>query len=159
MPECPEEECAKCLAEQYGVDKKAALDNARMMNGNIGRCLEALNGGDELKLMESAKRAATGIAKRSGYLLCTALGEQTGRREFSAVLEYLAGIISDAISVRAGGELCSCGKNEAKIIAGVFDDVKLVSMLEKIYDVNSAGQLNINLSLSAAYLTSVLFKR
>ena len=48
MPECPEEECAKCLAEQYGVDKKAALDNARMMNGNIGRCLEALNGGDEL---------------------------------------------------------------------------------------------------------------
>ena len=93
MPECPEEECAKCLAEQYGVDKKAALDNARMMNGNIGRCLEALNGGDELKLMESAKRAATGIAKRSGYLLCTALGEQTGRREFSAVLEYLAGII------------------------------------------------------------------
>ena len=136
MPECPEEECA--------------------MNGNIGRCLEALNGGDELKLMESAKRAATGIAKRSGYLLCTALGEQTGRREFSAVLEYLAGIISDAISVRAGGELCSCGKNEAKIIAGVFDDVKLVSMLEKIYDVNSAGQLNINLALSAAYLTSVL---
>ena len=81
MPECPEEECAKCLAEQYGVDKKAALDNARMMNGNIGRCLEALNGGDELKLMESAKRAATGIAKRSGYLLCTALGEQTGRRD------------------------------------------------------------------------------
>ena len=48
------------------------------------------------------------------------------------------------------------GKNEAKIIAGVFDDVKLVSMLEKIYDVNSAGQLNINLTLSAAYLTSVL---
>ena len=43
-----------------------------------------------------------------------------------------------------------------EIIAGVFDDVKLVSMLEKIYDVNSAGQLNINLALSAAYLTSVL---
>ena len=58
--------------------------------------------------------------------------------------------------MRAGGELCSCGKNDAKIIAGVFDDVKLVSMLEKIYDVNSAGQLNINLALSAAYLTSVL---
>lgn len=37
--------------------------------------------------------------------------------------------------------------------------MKLVSMLEKIYDVNSAGQLNINLALSAAYLTSVLFKR
>lgn len=48
--------------------------------------------------------------------------------------------------MRAGGELCSCGKTEAKIIAGVFDDVKLVSMLEKIYDVNSAGQLNINLA-------------
>ncbi len=63
MPECPEEECAKCLAEQYGVDKKAALDNARMMNGNIGRCLEALNGGDELKLMESAKRVATRNSK------------------------------------------------------------------------------------------------
>lgn len=156
MPECSEDDCAKCLTEQYGVEKKLAVENSRMMSGNIGRCLEAINGGEELKLMETAKRAATGIAKQSGYLLCSALGEQTGRKEFSAVLEYLAGIISDAISVRAGGELCSCGKNEARIIAGVYDEVKLVGMLERIYDVNSAGKLNINLALSAAYLTSVL---
>ena len=156
MPDCSEEDCAKCLTEQYGIDGRQALESSRMMNGNIGRCLEALNGGEELKLIETAKRAATGIAKRNGYILCAALGEQTGRREFAAVLEYLAGIISDAISVRAGGDLYSCGKNEARIIAGVYNDVKLVSMLEKIYDVNSAGQLNINLALSAAYLTSVL---
>ena len=129
---------------------------SRIMNGNIGRCLEALNGGDELKLMESAKRAATGIAKHSGYLLCTALGEQSGRKEFAAVLEYLAGIIGDAISLRAGGESYSCGGNEAKLIAGEYEDIKLVDMLEKINDVNSAGQLNLNLQLCAAYLTSVL---
>ena len=72
------------------------------------------------------------------------------------MLDYLAGIISDAVSVHAGAELTSCGKNEAKLIAGVYEDIKLVSMLEKIYDVNSAGQLNINLALSAAYLTSAL---
>lgn len=156
MPECSTEACAQCLVEQFGVDRKQALDYSGMMSGNIGRCLEVINGGDEIKLMDSARHAAVGIAKKSGYLLCTALGEQTGRREFSAVLEYLAGIISDAISARAGGELTSCGKNEAKLIAGVYDDVKLVSMLEKIYDVNSAGQLNINLALSAAYLTAVL---
>lgn len=156
MPECSVEECAECLVEQFGVDRKHALEYSGMMSGNIGRCLEVINGGDEIKLMDSARHAATGIAKKSGYLLCTALGEQTGRKEFAAVLDYLAGIISDAVSVHAGAELTSCGKNEAKLIAGVYEDIKLVSMLEKIYDVNSAGQLNINLALSAAYLTSAL---
>ena len=156
VPECTPQECEKCLVEEFHADTRAAREYSRIMNGNIGRCLEALNGGDELKLMESAKRAATGIAKHSGYLLCTALGEQSGRKEFAAVLEYLAGIIGDAISLRAGGESYSCGGNEAKLIAGEYEDIKLVDMLEKINDVNSAGQLNLNLQLCAAYLTSVL---
>lgn len=156
MPECSEESCAQCLVEQFGADRKTALNYSQMMSGNIGRCLEAINGGDEIKLMDSARHAAVGIAKKSGYLLCSALGEQSGRREFAAVLEYLAGIVSDAISVRAGAEMTSCGKNEAKLIASAYDDARLVGMLEKIYDVNSAGQLNLNLPLTAAYLTSVL---
>lgn len=156
MPECSEEACAQCLVEQFGADRKTALNYSQMMSGNIGRCLEAINGGDEIKLMDSARHAAVGIAKKSGYLLCSALGEQSGRREFAAVLEYLAGIVSDAISVRAGAEMTSCGKNEAKLIASAYDDARLVGMLEKIYDVNSAGQLNLNLPLTAAYLTSVL---
>lgn len=156
MPECPEEECAKCLAEQYGVDKKAALDNARMMNGNIGRCLEALNGGDELTDGVCERRRHRNSKSAADICCVPPWANRQGAGSSQRCWSTLRVSSATRYQCSAGGELCSCGKNEAKIIAGVFDDVKLVSMLEKIYDVNSAGQLNINLALSAAYLTSVL---
>ncbi|MGN1340523.1 MAG: hypothetical protein ACI4WS_09545 [Oscillospiraceae bacterium] len=156
LPECPPEQCCECLVNDYGVDRAQAKELSLTMSGNIGKCLDVLNGGDEVKLMDTARHIAAGIARKSGYMVCAALAEQSGRKEYAAVLEYLAGILRDALAVRAGGELCSCGKNEAKAVAKVFDEAAVTAMLDKVFEVNSAGALNLNLALCSAYLTSGL---
>ncbi len=156
IPECTPEQCCECLVKEFGVDKVKAKELSQTMSGNIGKCLDVLNGGDEVKLMDTARHIAAGIAGKSGYLVCAALAEQSGRKEYAAVLEYLAGILRDALAVRAGGDLCSCGKAEAKAVAKVFDEAAVAAMLDKIFEVNSAGALNLNLALCSAYLTSGL---
>lgn len=179
VPDCTPEQCFECLVNEYGVDRKKAEEYSQMMSGNIGKCLEALGAEgtekkrgakksaeddqeedqypQELRLMDSARYAAAGIAKRNGYMLCTALGEQTGRKEYSGMLEYLAGIIRDALAFRTGGELYSCGKAEARAVAGAFDETALTAMLDAVFEVNSqTSAANINLGLCSAYLTSRL---
>ncbi len=159
IPECGEEQCAECLVNEFGTDRAKARELSRTMSGNIGKCLEVLNGGDEVKLMETARHIAAGIGRKSGYMVCAALAEQSGRKEYAAVLEYLAGILRDALAVRAGGELCSCGKTEAKAVAGAYDERTISTMLDKIFEVSSAGALNLNLALCSAYLTSGLIRQ
>ena len=111
----------------------------------------------ELKLMESARHAAAAVAAKNPYMLCAALGEQTGRKEYAAALEYFAGILRDAIAARAGGELYSCGKTEARNIAKSFDEARLTGMLESVFEINDrAAALNLNLALCSAYITSRL---
>ena len=73
------------------------------------------------------------------------------------MLEYFAGILRDALAARTGGELYSCGKDEAGRIAGKYDEVRLTEMLEAVFEVNSrAAAANLNLALCSAYLTSKL---
>ncbi len=179
IPDCPPEKCRECLVSEYGVDVKIAGEYSDMMSGNIGKCLEALGlsekpekkrsskkGGEEepeeeipseLRLMDNARRAAAALASRNAYLLCASLGEQTGRREYAGMLEYFAGILRDAMAVRVGGELYSCGKDEARKIAAVFDEGRLTAMLEAVFEINErAAAANLNLALCSAYLTSRL---
>ncbi len=179
VPDCPPEDCRDCLVNEYGIEPGKAQEYSQMMSGNIGKCLEALGAAEkpdkkrgkktgqedepeedqpsELRLMESARRAADGIAKKNGYILCTALGEQTGRKEYAGMLEYLAGILRDALAARTGGELYSCGKNEARAVAEAFDETAVTAMLDAVFEVNDrAGAANLNLALCSAYLTSRL---
>lgn len=182
IPDCSEEDCCRCLTEEYGIERAKAWEYSQMMSGNIGKCLEALGAGTkqepksksaakknarddeqedgippELKLMETARHAAAGIARKSGYMLCAALAEQSGRKEYSGTLEYLGGILRDALSVRTGTGLFSCGKKEAGELAGVYNEAELTAMLEAIFRVKAqAASANLNLALCSAYLTSVL---
>lgn len=178
VPDCTPEQCRDCLVSEYHIDRKQAEEFSQLMSGNIGKCLEALGQGEkpekkrtakktdedetedipsEIKLMESARHAAAAVASRDPYSLCAALGEQTGRKEYAGMLEYFAGILRDAVAARSGGELYSCGKNEAKKIAGAFDEVRLTAMLEAVFEINDrAAAANLNLPLCSAYLTSRL---
>lgn len=180
IPDCTPRECCECLVNEYHIDPAKAQEYSQMMSGNIGKCLEALGAAEkpekkrsgkkaaqedepeeeypsELRLMDSARHAAAAVAAKNGYLLCTALAEQTGRKEYAGMLEYLAGILRDAIAVRTGGELYSCGKKEAEAVAAAFDEAAVTAMLEAVFDVNDrAGAANLNLALCSAYLTSRL---
>lgn len=178
VPDCPPVVCRDCLVNEYGIEPKKAGEYSQMMSGNIGKCLEALGAADkpdkkrstkkpdeedteevssELRLMESARQAGAALAAGSPYMLCAAFGTQTGRKEYAGMLEYFAGILRDALAARTGGELYSCGKDEAGKIAGKYDEVRLTEMLDAVFEVNSrAAAANLNLALCSAYLTSRL---
>lgn len=157
IPDCPTEECAECLSAEHGVAPAKAAELSEIMSGNIGKCLEVLNGGDELRLMDIARQCAKGVSARNGYLICTALAAVSKRNEFAGVLEYLAGILRDALAVRSGVGLTSCGKSEAQAIARNADECRIAYMLDRIFEINSRSQsANLNLNLCAAYLTAEL---
>ena len=151
----PEECCAYLTAN--GVDAAKAQELSELLSGNIGKCLEVLEDGAEARLMDTARHAAEGIAKRSAFTTAAALSEQSGRAEFAAVLEYLAGILRDALASRCGAPLSSCGKGEAQAIAAAYNEADITNMLDELFKVISHRDYNINLALSASYLTSKLF--
>jgi len=149
------EECTQCLIDS-GNDPKKSHELAEMLSGNIGKCLDVLSGEGDTPYMETAKKSASAIAQKNGFALAAALSEQTGRPEFAATLDYLTEILRDALAARCGGALFSCGKAEAKAVAKAFDEERLLSMLDELFKVSADAALNLNLSLTASYLTSKL---
>lgn len=179
IPDCTAAECRRCLEEEFHADPAQAEEYSQMMSGNIGKCVDALGlapkpekkrsgrkpddepeedaASVEMKLMESARHAAAAVASRNAYMLCAALGEQSGRKEYAGMLEYFAGILRDALAARAGGGLYSCGKEEARKIAAIFDENRLADMISAVFEINQkSAAANLNLALCSAYLTSRL---
>lgn len=152
------EACTQCLIEK-GTPAAKAKELAEITSGNIGKCIELLENGDEAKLIDTAKKAAAALAQKDGLTLLAALSEQTGRNEFAATLEYFAGILRDALAYRCGAELTSCGKTEAQQLAAAYNEGSIVSKLECVLEIISHRQYNLNLALTAAQLTSKLGSR
>lgn len=149
-------ECERCLVDG-GADPKQAKELSEMFAGNIGKCRAVLDGGDELKLIETAQKAAAAIGRRDKYGAAAALSEQSGRAEFAQVMEYLSRIIRDALALKCGGEAEFFGRNEAKKIASGFSEGEILGMLDAAFEVAENEIYNLNIALTAAYFTSKLF--
>lgn len=149
-------ECRDYLTDA-GCDKKRAAELAETFSGNIGKCLDALNGGEEAQLTEAARKAAAAAAKRDRYGVSKALSEVTGRAELSRVLDYFSGIIRDAMAAGCGSEAQHSGKKEAAEIAKAFSEQEIIDMLDLIFEVNSKAELNPNMALMVSYIASGLF--
>lgn len=149
------QECSECLVEN-GVEPAKAKELSEALSGNIGKCMDILSGEGDTLYMQTARSVAAAVAERNGFAVAAALSEQTGRAEFSSVLGYLAEILRDALAVRCGGEAFSCGKNEAAAIAKVYDEVHILDMLDAVFAVSADAALNLNMALTASYLTSKL---
>ncbi len=140
-----------------GCDKKRAGELAETFSGNIGKCLDALNGGEEAQLTETARKAAAAVGKRDRYGVSKALSEVTGRAGFSRVLDYFSGILRDAVSERLGVNADYFGKKEAADIAKTFSEMEILNMLDLIFEVNSKAELNPNMALTVSYISRGLF--
>lgn len=151
------EECAECLIDS-GVEPKRAAELSETFSGNAGKCLAVVEGGEETKLIETARRAAAAVGARDKLLTAAALSEQTGRADFAGMLDYLTDILRDALALRCGGEAASCGKKEAAAIAKSFSEAEILNMLDSVFEVAGNGEINLNLALSAAYLNYKLYK-
>lgn len=153
VPDTPVGECERALADS-GVDGVKARELSEMFAGNIGKCKAVLEGGDEFKLIETARKAAEALGRRDGYGLGAALSERTVRAEFSRVIDYLTRIIRDALAVKCGGEAEFFGKTEARKIAESFSEDEIMNMLDTAFELAKNEVYNLNLSLTGAYFVS-----
>lgn len=156
VPDTGVKDCARCLADS-GVDPKQAKELSEMFAGNIGKCRAVLDGGDELKLIETAQRAAAAIGRRDKFGTAAALSEQSGRSESAQVMEYLSRIIRDALALKCGGEAEFFGRREAEKIAEIFSEEEILAMLDAAFEVAQNEIYNLNIALTAAYFTSKIF--
>lgn len=155
VPHATIQECTRFLTDN-GTPAARAQELAESLSGNIGKCLDILSGEGDTLFMETAKKAAAAIGRKDAYSAAAALSEQTGRPEFAAVLGYLTEILRDALAHHCGGTLSSCGKDEAISIAAAYSTEKILDMLDVVFKVSSDAALNLNMALTASYLTSKL---
>lgn len=148
-------ECAQYLTDS-GTPADKARELAEMMSGNIGKCLDVLSGEGDTPFMDCAKKIAAAVAAKNGYEAAAALSEQSGRAEFALTLSYLTEILRDALNYRCGGELSSCGKEQAKALAKAWDEQALLDKLDAVFKVSADAALNLNMPLTASYLTTKL---
>ena len=156
VPDMSVKDCERCLINS-GINPQRAKELSEMFAGNVGKCHEVLDGSDELKLIETARKAATAIGKRSKFGTAAALSEQSGRAESAQVMEYLSRIIRDALALKCGGEAEFFGRKEAQKIAESFSENEILNMLDTILEVAENEIYNLNIALTAAYFTSKLF--
>ncbi len=155
VPSTTAEECSQCLIDS-GNDAATSHELAQALSGNIGKCLDVISGAGDTPYMETARKAASAIASGSGFALAAALSKQSGRQEFAITLDYLTTILRDALAHRCGAQLSSCGKKEAQAIDKKYDEEKLLSMLDVLFAVAEDASLNLNIALTASYITSKL---
>ena len=150
VPDTPVDDCKKCLIDK-GTSPKQAGELSAMFSGNIGECLDVLNGGDEAKLVEIARKAADAFGKRDYITACAALSETTVRADFSRVFEYLSKILRDALAIKVGAAPETFAVKEAKCIAEEYSEEEILAKIDAAMEICADEQRNINLALSAAY--------
>ena len=155
VPRASEAECAQCLIDN-GNDPQQSRRLAQMMSGNIGKCLDTISGEGDTIFIDTATKIAAAIAQKDGFAVAAALSEQTGRTEFASVLGYLTEILRDSLATRCGVALNSCGRQEAKAIADNHNEEQILDMLDAVFKVTADASLNLNMALTASYLTSKL---
>ena len=156
VPDTPVSECAACLIEE-GLPPERARELSETFGGNIGSCKAVIDGSEETRLVDAAKRAAAALARRDKYSFAAVLAEQTARADFSRTLELLCSALRDALAAGCGAEITSYVKKEALGIAHAFSPEEILHMLDVIFEANEHAQLNLNLSLTAAFITSRMF--
>lgn len=157
VPDTGVQDCIQCLVVG-GTDPKKAKELSEMFAGNIAKCRAVLDGGSEIKLIETARNAASAIGRHDKFGVAAALAEQSGRAESAQVMEYLTRIIRDALAIKCGGEAEFFGRKEAKKIAESFSEGEILTMLDTSFEVAKNEIYNLNLSLTAAYFTSKIFE-
>lgn len=156
VPDTGIKDCMQCLIDS-GIEPKQAKELSETFAGNIAKCRAVLDGGDESKLIETARKAAEAVGKRDKFGAAAALSEQSGRAEFARTMEYLSMMLRDALALKCGGEAEFFGKKEARRIADSFTENEILTMLDAAFEVAQNEIYNLNIALTAAYFTSKLF--
>ncbi|MGN0674435.1 MAG: DNA polymerase III subunit delta' [Oscillospiraceae bacterium] len=118
IPECSEDECRAALADM-GFAASDINEAVECCHGNIGSCVEYLNGGETAENIALCREIIAAIASGNEYGLLTALhkiGENRSR--IKLVLELADKVIRDACVMRLGtAPLIGCDPKGAELLS------------------------------------------
>lgn len=147
------EDCEQFLIDS-GTDKAQAKELSETFSGNIGECVNSLNGGGETKIIEAARKIAASIAARDAYSAAAELSVQSGKSEFYRIFDYLSNVFRDAIAIKCGQPAEYFDKSSAEKLAENFSEEEIIRMSDNAFEISSNETYNLNTAISAAYFIS-----
>ncbi len=160
------ENCKEAVAEygaasdtpqNFTAEKIAAA--AEAFSGNIGRCIDYLEGNDKLmKAAEAVRRCTEAMISRDEYTLAAILDSvSSDRGEMRTVLEMLAKAIRDGAVLRSGGKnAIGCARKESARLAERITQSRLIAMYDAVCETSYRCTRNCNTAAAAAVLAGKL---
>ncbi len=158
IPECSEEDCEKAL-EDMGFAAEEINGAVERFHGNIGNCLDYLNGGETAENAEICRDVIAAIAAGDEYGLLTALhriGEN--RNRIKLVLELADKTIRDACVLRLGtAPTIGCDPKGAELLSRKISMRRAELIHEAIGRVSIHCGMNMNVpSELSAFVCAIM---
>lgn len=162
--EADEDGCRNAL-EEYARENGKVFEESRIndavsaFGGNIGRCIDYLEGNEKLmKAAEAVRKCAGAIAAHDEYSLAVTLHSvSSDRDEMKNTLSMLAKAIRDSAVLRNGGKtVIGCAAEESSAVARAFPSDRLLDMYEAVYAASEGCLRNCNTAAAAAVLAGKL---
>ena len=156
--------CLAALRERFAdgdIDDERLADAAVSFCGNIGKCIDYLEGNEKLmKSVEIVRAAADAIIADNEYELAVALHKiGNDRNEMRDVLEMLGRVIRDAAVIKNGGDPIGCAANKSAAMAERISDSRLTAMYDAVGTASYRCTRNCNVEAAAAVLSGKLLER
>ncbi|MCD7805282.1 MAG: AAA family ATPase [Oscillospiraceae bacterium] len=156
VPEASREDTIAALSERR-ISEEDAERAYGVLGGNIGACIEYLNGGsDELYLR--VKSASEALAKSDEYALLKILNE-ADRATATELTTELSEVLSEAIKRKQGYEDASFYSNEARKLSETISGKALMTMYERTLEASQKLKGNAGVPLTMADLCGKLVGR
>lgn len=159
LHEADREICKEALRDIGKYSEEDIARAADSFGGNIGRCIDFLEGdADLIKSAEAVKKAMEAIVSRDEYSLAAILGGISSKREeMRCTLEMLARSIRDGAVIRNGSnETVSCTEVSSKKLAERFSTGRILAMYDAICEASYRCTRNCNAQGAAAVLAGKL---
>ena len=148
------ESCIAALSERVPDRDEAELAGAAAaFCGNIGKCIEYLDGNEKLmKNVARVRELSRAAASGSEYTALRVLSEVKDRDDLKELLGMFAAVIRDAAAQKAGSDVrISCDAGGAAMMASISAQ-RLTDMYDEVMKISYACGLNVNTDAAAAVL-------
>lgn len=159
IPETDRETCIAALSDRGEYTPEQISEAAELFGGNIGRCIDYLEGDAELrKAAETVRLSVDAIINRDEYSLAAVLNKASGgRSEMRYALEMLARAIRDGAGIRSGGSVTlGCTPSGSKKMAERINTDRLLEMYDAVCEASVSCTRNCNAAVTAAVLAGKL---
>lgn len=168
LHEAREDECTEALREYRAMaDHPESFTDERISSafsafgGNIGRCIEYLEGEEKLMTAaETVRGIISAIGKGDEYSIAVLLNKASQNRdEMRNTLDMLAKSIRDSAVIKNGGkDITGCDMRGSSGLAERISSARLIAMYDDVCEASARCSANCNAASVAAALAGRLVR-